>query len=106
MQDARAFAVNILDEAQSEWSDRFAGRHGELEDRFFDMALTEGQAGAPMINAALASLDCSIAQQHDAGDHTIFVGRVQSVALREESAPPLLYFDAAYRRLAEPSEDS
>ena len=37
----------------------------------------------------------------DAGDHTIYIGRVVGVAYREdEDCPPLLYFRGGYRSIA------
>jgi flavin reductase (DIM6/NTAB) family NADH-FMN oxidoreductase RutF len=38
--------------------------------------------------------------QHVAGDHTIFVGRVE--AARADGEHPLLYFRGKYQRLATP----
>jgi flavin reductase (DIM6/NTAB) family NADH-FMN oxidoreductase RutF len=53
--------------------------------------------GAPVIEGALAWLDCSLAATHPGGDHTIFVGRVEAGG--EGGGQPLVWFDRGYARL-------
>ena len=60
------FCVNILAEDQVRWSDRFAGRHGEMPDRFVDVATTRAATGCACLAQATAWLDCRIAQTHRA----------------------------------------
>jgi flavin reductase (DIM6/NTAB) family NADH-FMN oxidoreductase RutF len=55
--------------------------------------------GAPILDAALASLECRTTAVHDAGDHSIVVGEVVSVTEPRDGAP-LVYFSGEYRRLA------
>jgi flavin reductase (DIM6/NTAB) family NADH-FMN oxidoreductase RutF len=99
---AGAFCVNILAADQAEVSDRFAGRHGELPDRFAGLATGRGATGAPYLASALAWLDCAVERSHDEGDHTLFVGRVVAAGVNRPDAEPLLYHDTRYRSL-EPS---
>jgi flavin reductase (DIM6/NTAB) family NADH-FMN oxidoreductase RutF len=99
---ARAFCVNILAEDQADVADRFAGRHGDMADRFFDLAVHPGATRSPILEAALAHLDCVLHAAHDAGDHSIFVGRVVGGAVHRPDARPLLYHAQGYARL-EPS---
>lgn len=94
------FCVNVLAEDQSDWSDRFAGRHGALDDRFAGIATDAGPTGALRIAAAAAWLECVVVQAHDAGDHTIFVGRVVACGAPDGPARPLLYLDGRYGRVA------
>jgi flavin reductase (DIM6/NTAB) family NADH-FMN oxidoreductase RutF len=96
---AGAFCVNILAEDQWPWADRFAGRHGPDVDRFAGVPTTEAVTGAPCFTDAVAFLDCQVAQAYDAGDHTIFVGRVVAARVNAPARPPLLYHDAAYTAL-------
>ena len=55
----------------------------------------EGAEGAPLIDDALGWLECRLADEHDAGDHTLFVGEVLA-AERGRSAPPLVYLGQRY----------
>jgi flavin reductase (DIM6/NTAB) family NADH-FMN oxidoreductase RutF len=52
------------------------------------------QSGTPVLQNALANLDCSVVNAHDGGDHTIFVGEVREVTVAEGA--PLLYFRGQY----------
>lgn len=91
---APAFAVNILDESQRELSERFASSHPR---RFEGVAWRNGETGAPVLEEALAVLECEAWRKMDAGDHTIFVGLVKRASVRD--GRPLLYFGGKYRRL-------
>lgn len=93
---ASSFAVNILGEEQREISQRFAGKG---ENKFEGLSHHAGQTGAPILDGALAVIECSVHQAHEAGDHTIFIGKVESV----EHGPgkPLLFFRGNYASLPE-----
>jgi flavin reductase (DIM6/NTAB) family NADH-FMN oxidoreductase RutF len=95
--ESGVFAVNILAQDQDALSRRFAEKRDE-ERRFEGLALERGVTGAPLLRG-LASLDCTLVAAHDAGDHVIYVGRVE--ALRQaRDAEPLLYYRGSYRKLS------
>lgn len=98
---AGVFCVNILDVGQSAWSDRFAGRHGDVADRFAGIATTTAVTGAPCLSDAVGWLDCEVAAAHRAGDHTIFLGRVVAAGVAAGAAEPLVYHNTHYRALGE-----
>ena len=54
----------------------------------------DGSRG-PLVNAALAWLECRATSEHDAGDHTIFVGEVEATELGT-SGPGLVYRGGGY----------
>ncbi len=91
------FAVNILARDQEAISNRFASKEDE-DKRFEGLNYEEGKTGAPLLAGAVASLDCRVDTVHDAGDHVIYVGRVEDVRLSDRE--PLLYFRGNYRSLA------
>lgn len=92
------FAVNILGEEQRELSDRFAWT--EETERFAAGDWGAGVTGAPVLETALAWLDCTIHAQIAAGSHTLYIGRVEASATPRADAKPLLYWNRAYRRLS------
>jgi flavin reductase (DIM6/NTAB) family NADH-FMN oxidoreductase RutF len=54
-----------------------------------------GSTGVPLLERALAWLECRIAAEHAVGDHTFFVGQV--VAAEEgEPGPALVYREHSY----------
>jgi flavin reductase (DIM6/NTAB) family NADH-FMN oxidoreductase RutF len=93
------YAVAILAEDQRELADRFAGRKGELEDRFASLTVIETPNGCPIPEGALAYIDCRVAAAHPAGASIVFMGEVLAVKILRQ-APPLVYHNQDYRRLA------
>lgn len=96
IEEGGLFAVNILASHQAEVSNVFASSKHE-DSRLERVDWVEGATGAPLIAEALASLECTVTSSHREGSHTIYVGRVESVIVRE--AQPLLYYKGGYRSL-------
>jgi flavin reductase (DIM6/NTAB) family NADH-FMN oxidoreductase RutF len=88
------FAVNVLAEEYERLSRHFATRD---IDKFEGVAYHPGQTGAPLLDDALATLECRIVQQVAAGDHTIFVGEVITGATRP--GKPLIYYRSGYHQI-------
>ncbi len=65
-------------------------------DKFGNVDWQQGVAGTPRIHGVLAFIECSIENEHDAGDHTIVVGRVTDFFHISDESPPLLYFRSTY----------
>jgi flavin reductase (DIM6/NTAB) family NADH-FMN oxidoreductase RutF len=97
-QSNAVFAVNILKEDQEELSNRFAWTK---EDRFAMGNWTTAVTGAPVLEDALAWLDCTIYSRHTAGTHTIYIGEVQACHVLEPEQKPLIYWNRGYRSIAE-----
>jgi len=97
MERAGYFAANVLEEGRGETlARRFSG--GGAEEKFRGVAWHPERTGAPVLDDALAWLDCRIAAALPGGDHTIFVGEVLSADAREGT--PLLYYRGGYGRFA------
>ena len=90
-----AFAVNILSSSQETVSRRFAQ---DREERFDGVGYQESPRGLILLDGALAHLECERVATHEAGDHTILVGRV--VAGNANEGRPLCYFRGGYASLA------
>ncbi|HEX5520667.1 MAG TPA: flavin reductase family protein [Longimicrobiaceae bacterium] len=92
---AGAFAVNVLDEKRGErLSRRFAA--WDVEEKLRGVAYRAERTGAPVLEDALAWLDCRIHDVIDAGDHSIFLGEVVAADAREGA--PLVYYRGGYGR--------
>jgi flavin reductase (DIM6/NTAB) family NADH-FMN oxidoreductase RutF len=94
--EGKSFAINILKADQQEISNQFAGATSQ-EERFANVNWHEGVTGSPVIDDALASIECTVVQQVLAGTHWVIIGEVQSVNCR--SGEPLLYYNSSYREL-------
>jgi flavin reductase (DIM6/NTAB) family NADH-FMN oxidoreductase RutF len=89
------YAVSILAADQEELSRRFSAA---VSTRRFDgIGYRRGESGMLLLDDALAHLECRIVASHDAGDHTLFIGEVESASAR--SVPPLLYYRGGYTQL-------
>jgi flavin reductase (DIM6/NTAB) family NADH-FMN oxidoreductase RutF len=97
--EAGGFAINVLREDQEELSRHFANRDA---DKFAGVSWRAGETGAPILEGALAHVECQTASCLPAGDHTIFLGRaVGGGAMADADAwAPLLRFRGEYARLA------
>jgi len=96
MERAGYFAANVLEEGRGETlARRFSGGGAE---KFRGVAWHPERTGAPVLDDALAWLDCRITAALPGGDHTIFVGEVLSADAREGT--PLLYYRGGYGRFA------
>ena len=93
------FAVNILGQGQTEMSNRFAWLKDE--DRFAEGDWGTAVTGAPILNDALAWLDCTIYSRFAAGSHTIYVGEVQASGVPRADSKPLVYWNRGYRKLVD-----
>jgi flavin reductase (DIM6/NTAB) family NADH-FMN oxidoreductase RutF len=94
------FCVNILSSGQSDTAMRFAGRVGqEGEQRFDEGAWTTIATGAPVLEGALANLDCTVQEKHDGRTHTIYIGAVKAGRLND-TLEPLVYFRGMFGGVA------
>jgi len=95
IEQAGHFAVNILEQGRGETLARRFATWG-LADKFHGVAYRGESTGAPVLDDALAWIDCRIRDAHLAGDHTIFVGEVVAADAREGT--PLVFYRGGYGR--------
>jgi flavin reductase (DIM6/NTAB) family NADH-FMN oxidoreductase RutF len=93
---APIFGVAMLAVGQEEVAERFATRGRQ---RFAPDEGHPGPAGLPLIDGALAHLECRRAEVFRGGDHSIVTGVVEWAQTRDGA--PLCYFRSAYRTLRE-----
>lgn len=97
---AGTWSVSILDEDAEKTSRWLATRGRPLEGQLDGIPHHMGEVtGAPLLDGALAGLECRTTAVHDGGDHTIIVGEVVGVT-GPAPGDPLIYYGGAYRRLA------
>ena len=94
LKEGHTFAVNILGEDQEFHSRRFASKE---PNRFEGIGFKEGTNGAPVLDNAIAVLECKVVNNYAGGDHTIVVGVVEATAIDDHK--PLLYCRGGYAQL-------
>jgi flavin reductase (DIM6/NTAB) family NADH-FMN oxidoreductase RutF/GTP cyclohydrolase II len=92
----RRFAVNVLRSSQTELSDRFARR---AADDTWETVAHRNVRDIPVLEGAIATLECDLHDVADGGDHAVVVGHVLDLSEESADAEPLLFYAGSYRRL-------
>jgi 4-nitrophenol 2-monooxygenase / 4-nitrocatechol 4-monooxygenase, reductase component len=95
------YCVNVLGEQNGGLAKRFAA---PSEDKFHGIAVSSGLIGVPLLDEALAHIECEVVARFIQGTHSIFVGRV--VAATAQDGRPLTYFRGGFGRFALAEEDA
>jgi flavin reductase (DIM6/NTAB) family NADH-FMN oxidoreductase RutF len=97
---AGVWAVSVLGEDAEEASRWFATRGREIKGQLNGWPSRPGpHTGAPILDGAIAALECRTHAVHDGGDHSIVVGEVLSASLPRPGGSPLLYYRGSYHRM-------
>ena len=87
---AQSFCIHVLAKDQLDVCTAFVrSRHG-----FDGLDHTVGENGAPLIADTLAVFECQQSAVHEAGDHSIIIGRVSRAQYRDGEA--LIFKDGAF----------
>ncbi len=92
------FCVNILNDEQEQLS-RGCAKPDTAEARLEGVPYHIGTSGAPVLDQALAYLDCRVSARFEFGTHTIFVG--EPIDLGFSDGQPLLFYRGKYAKLPE-----
>jgi flavin reductase (DIM6/NTAB) family NADH-FMN oxidoreductase RutF len=95
MTHSSSFCVNILSRQQADLCWKFA-KQGNESERFDDVTWHAGPTGSPIIDRAVAWIDCMIEEVYGMGDHYFVLGRVVALDAdpdHDGDGPhPLLFF--------------
>ena len=99
MEAQKRFGVSILKDDQREISKFFAKpEQGDKEEAALGIRFRWTPTGIPVLEGTLVQLACHLAAAHVSGDHTIFVGEVESAEIH--TGRPLLHFGGEYHRIS------
>jgi len=100
----KRFGINVLAESHAAISKYYADP-ARTPSLTHDRAEAEAgarfshtQHGTPILDGAIAYLECRLQTTYEAGDHTIFIAEVEEVVVRE--GEPLIWFRGRYRKMA------
>lgn len=88
------FGLSILAEEQAALAAHFASK---APDKFDGIGVTDGPGGLPLLNNALAHLECAVTEAVPGGTHTVFLAEVRTMTANEGA--PLAYFRGRFGRL-------
>jgi 3-hydroxy-9,10-secoandrosta-1,3,5(10)-triene-9,17-dione monooxygenase reductase component len=86
------FCANVLAGDQGDVGARFARSGG---DKFAGLDWMPSPSGCPVLEQAIAWVDCTVETVTEGGDHLIVVGRVEDLGI-VRGVDPLLFFRGAY----------
>ena len=89
----KGFCANVLTDDQSELCWRFAQEpESGLATRFEGVKWTKSAMGMPILEGALAVIECSIESVTRAGDHHFVLGRVQELSVNAASREAMVFY--------------
>ncbi|WP_354643061.1 flavin reductase family protein [Kitasatospora camelliae] len=97
---AGSFAVNVLAEDQQDLSTEFARPdrpEGDIAMR--RLRAVTGVTGNAVLPGAVASFECTLHSEFEAGDHVLLIGRVVALHHDRPDARPLLFHRGRYAHL-------
>ena len=90
------FGVNILTADQLDVAERFSGKGGlKGADRFVGAPWTTGVSGVPLLEGALAAIECEVEDIVERHSHAIVIGRVLKLHVSSRTAA-LAYWQGQY----------
>jgi flavin reductase (DIM6/NTAB) family NADH-FMN oxidoreductase RutF len=96
---ARKFGVSFLSEEQEAVSSIFAKRGEPEPGSLRGLPFHHGPYGTPLLDGAMAYLECRLSDVLPGGDHDLFVGEALGGEIVRADAAPLLFFRGRYRKL-------
>ena len=84
---SQGFAVCIMGEKGREVAEYFGTVSGRNVDKFKKYRYQMSEKSYPVPEGTIAYLECKIVGKCDAGDHTIFIGLVESQKVLENKKP-------------------
>ena len=93
------FSLNMLHADDVDIAQRFA--HSSGAGGWMGLDFHRGAGGVPLLDCALATIEASVYDVADGGDHEIVIGRTLNVDHPEEHVPPLLFYRGTFGALRE-----
>jgi flavin reductase (DIM6/NTAB) family NADH-FMN oxidoreductase RutF len=97
--EAEHYCVNVLSANQQILGEHFAGMTDGNLDPFEEHPTETAVTGTPAFSESLGYLDCSVHETVEAGDHTVYIGRVEATALRESDRDALTFYESEWGSL-------
>jgi len=99
--EAGIWGISVLSAGDRPGADWLATRGRPLHGQLDRIPHRRGpKTGVALLNGALASFECRTTAVHPAGDHSIVVGEVVSVASSDHPGEALVYYRGRYGTLA------
>jgi len=95
LREAGRFGVSVLARGDERLARRFASEEPNLRFKGIDLRSDPAASHPPILQRALAWLDCDLWREIDAGDHVVVFGEVRACGERPD-LEPLVFFGGNY----------
>jgi flavin reductase len=93
-----ALAINTVGSEFNDLAMLFGGKT-PVEERFAAAEWTNSAQGMPMLDGALVTFDCAVADAHVVGTHRVLICRVMDVRIGADALDPSIYLGRGFRRI-------
>ena len=93
MREIGKFCINILSHEQKSICQAMS-KSGK--NKFKNIDWRPSSNGFPIFPGNIATTECDIESEYEAGDHTIVIGRVTNFELNDHEKDPLVFFRGAF----------
>jgi flavin reductase (DIM6/NTAB) family NADH-FMN oxidoreductase RutF len=100
LREAGQFSVNLLEAGQAPLARRFAS--SDDPDGWGGVDHHRGVHGAPLLDRAVATIEASVHEIVEGGDHHIIIGRTLRVAHADHHVAPLLFYRGEFTEMGRP----
>ena len=91
LKNGASFGVNICTSEQGKLAWDFANSNIDKNELILSLNHRMTDDKVPLLNDCLVSMECTLKNTYEGGDHTIFVGQIESGDFSEKS-DPLIYY--------------
>jgi len=82
-----SFSINVIGQKNADLAEKLSAPG----DRLQGLQWRAGSLGAPLLDLAIAHLECRVVHEYPAGDHHLIVGKLVGGSLRDPQGVPLIY---------------
>jgi len=93
-----AFTASLLSRGQQFLADRFSGQAPAADPTWREVRHRLGENGLPIVEGAVAWIECRVHSRQEGGDHDIVVGAVTAVGT--SGGEPLVHWERGYWTLS------
>lgn len=87
IEKSKVFSINFLGKNQKPLAEHFLKPAHLGGDKLEGIRYRTGKTGTPILEEAIAFVECEVRQIHAGGDHSLVVGEVVEAGVREDADP-------------------
>ena len=87
IRESKVFSINVLGNHQFDLVKHFGFQSGKNVDKFATVKHHIAKTGAPILDDAVAYMDCKVVQEIKTGDHYLFIGEVVDEKVQHQAEP-------------------